>query len=96
MDGIDKAADSFARALMSVNEYRERMEAMRFRYVAKRIGDPGSYFLGHYSEYMSLEDQLYFVLAMTIRVFDRIEPAAAETHGNATSLLATLGRLRGP
>ncbi|KAK7985840.1 hypothetical protein PG988_003462 [Apiospora saccharicola] len=44
---------------------------------------------------MSLEDQLYFALAMTIRVFDRVEPAAAETHGNATALLVTLGQLRG-
>jgi hypothetical protein len=43
---------------------------------------------------MSLEDQLYFVLAMTIRVFNRVEPIAAETQGNATALLATLGRLR--
>ncbi|KAK8123210.1 hypothetical protein PG984_011880 [Apiospora sp. TS-2023a] len=172
MDDIDKAAGTFARALMSVNEYSEQLEAMRlanmealalsdslrrmakrgrdvkvtrlladeyshglwqvrtswdtmsmrlrlhgstmerllsslqpevdaldglppkFRSYAQRLGDPGSYYLGHYSEYMSLEDQLYFVLAMTIRVFNRVEPIAAETQGNATALLATLGRLR--
>ncbi|KAK8008078.1 hypothetical protein PG991_010629 [Apiospora marii] len=66
--------------------------AARFHY-AERLGDPESYYLTD-SELMSLEDKLYVFLDMTIRVFDRIKPAATETHENASALLATLGQLR--
>lgn len=59
---------------------------------AKSLGDPESY-LGH-SEYMSLEDKFYVFFAVTIRVFHRAQPAAAETQGNATALLETLDSLR--